>query len=124
MKSQKGIGSFAILLTLLIGGAAYIAGRQIFPFYYYYYEFLGQMEARARKASDETDEQIKTFLIQRAREMELPLANPESDISIYRQDNKIIIEAQYEEVFYVDFGKGYSWDLWYFKFHPRVELKY
>ena len=112
------LGALGVILIFVVVG---FLASQIIPFYYYYYEFLGQMEAQAQKASVNTDAKIKKFLIQRARELELPISNPDEDIKIYRAAGSIIIETEYEEVLYVDFGQGYSWDLHYFKFHPRVQ---
>ena len=43
------------------------------------------------------------------------------DLKINRLDNKIVMSLSYEEVFYVDFGNGYDFDIWYFSFNPVVE---
>ena len=123
-RGKRAFGSVGLLLTILVVGAMVFAGRQVVPFYYYYYEFLGQMEAQARNAATNTDGQIRRYLVQRARELELPLGSPEDDIVITREGNKITIETHYTEVFYVDLGEGYSWDLWFFKFFPRVEMNF
>ena len=118
---ENAFGRLGTLVVILIFVVVGFLASQIIPFYYYYYEFLGQMEAQAQKASVNTDARIKKFLIQRARELELPIDNPDEDIKIFRASGSIIIETEYEEVLYVDFGQGSSWDLHYFKFHPRVE---
>lgn len=116
---EKGASNLSYMLTILVVLAGVFAASQILPFYYSYYELLGEMEAKAVNGSEISDQKIIEGLNNVIRKNNIP-ADIE-DLKINRLENKIIISLEYEEVFYVDFGDGYDYDLWVFKFTPRVE---
>lgn len=117
--NQKGITNLGYLLTILVILASLFTAYNVFPFYYSYYELRGEMDAKAVKASELSDKEIIEGVNQVIRKQNIP-ANIE-DLKINRLDNKIVMSLPYEEVFYVDFGNGYDFDIWYFSFNPTVE---
>ncbi len=78
------------------------------------------MEAQAKVASMRTDAKIRRFLLKKIRELDLPI-DDEDDLIIARFNGKIVIELEYEEVFFVEWGEDYYYELWVFHLHPRVE---
>lgn len=119
LKEHKGASRLGYLILILIVVSAVFAGNQIFPFYYYYYELLGFMEAQADKATVFTDAEIRTTLSKKIKELEIPIDDPE-ELKINRFNGKIVIDLKYEEVFYLEFGDK-VYDLYVFKFNPHVE---
>jgi hypothetical protein len=117
--TEVGQTKLGMLTTVLFFAVAAYAGSQVFPFYYYAEEFKGLMESQASKAQVFTDDQIRRELSKKIKELDLPLDAEE--IKINRFNDKIIIEAQYEEVLFIDLGEDRVYDLYTFKFHPRVE---
>ncbi len=116
---EKGASNLSYMLTILVLLAGIFSASQILPFYYSYYELLGEMEAKAVNGREVSDQQIIEGVNNVIRKNNLP-ADIDS-LKINRLDDKIIISLDYEEVFFVDFGSGYDYDLWVFKFSPRVE---
>lgn len=119
---ERGIGRLGMLIFILIVLATGFVAWQIVPFYVYYYDIVGMMEAQAKKASVFKDSEIRQTLKERIRDLELPVDNPDDDLKINRFDDKIIIDLKYTEVFYVDLGEGRVYDLHYFNFNPHVEV--
>jgi hypothetical protein len=117
--NQRGVTNIGYLLTILLILASIFAISQIGPFYYSYYELRGEMDAKAVMGKDLSDARITEGINQVVKKNNIP-ANIE-DLKINRFEDKIIISLEYEEVFYVDFGSGYDFDLWVFKFNPKVE---
>ena len=88
--------------------------------YYSYFELRGLMEAQAAKATVLRDDQIRRNIFKEIQRLEIPIQNAE-DIGITRLEGKIIIELDYSEVLYVDFGETIDYNLYEFNFHPVVE---
>jgi hypothetical protein len=120
---MRGVTRTGVLITILLVLVGWLLGTQIATFYYSYYDILGLMEAQAKKASVFNDAQIRRTLVKRIKKLELPVENPESAVKIERFHGKIILELKYEELLFVDFGEDRVYDLWVFKFHPRVEQR-
>lgn len=120
---ETGMSRTVVLIWILILVSGLYAGFQLVPFFYYEQEIQSLMEAQASKASVLPDRKIRKTLLKKIRQLELPI-NSEEDLKINRFDDKIIIELEYDEVLYVDFGEDRSYDLWVFHMHPRVERRY
>ncbi len=120
---QRGMSRLGILLAILIVSCGVFVGSQVFPFYYYYWEVQGLMEAQANKASVFTDREIRQTLTEALRKLKIPIEN-EDDLKINRVGGKIYIDLTYEEILYVDFGEGRDYDLHVFEFNPHVEAPY
>lgn len=118
---QRGITRLGLLLTLLFFGLAVYFGSQIIPLYYSYYEMLGQMEAKARKASLESDQEIKRFLLKKIASFDIPLDDPD-DLEINRVGGKIVISFSYTETIFFRINDDYDWDLFDLDFDPYVEV--
>lgn len=123
LRRDGGQTRLGLLLFLLLLVAGVWAGFKIIPFYYYYNEIQGLMDAQAAKASLFSDEKIRKELLKRIRKLEIPINDPE-DLKINRFDGKIVIDLKYEEVLYIDLGEDRVYDLWIFKFNPHVERQY
>lgn len=122
LKSNAGIGQLALLILVLLFTCVFYAAYHIVPFFYYYYEIKGEMDSQARKAQLNNDEKLRKYLLKKIHNLQLPIES-EDDLHINRSAGKLIIELKYEEVFYVDFGGEYVYDLYVFKFNPRVERR-
>ena len=116
------MGRLSLLFVILILLVVIFTGSQIIPFYYYYYDMLGQMEAQAKKATVNSDSEIRQYLLERIKKNEIPIES-EDDLKINRFDGKIVIELSYEEVFYINLGEDRIYDLHVFEFDPRVEAQ-
>lgn len=117
--SEKGITTLGYLLTILLILSSLFTAYNVLPFYYCYYELRGEMDAKAVSARELSDKEITEGINQVIRKNNIP-ADIEK-LQINRFDDKIVISIAYEEVFYVDFGHGYDFDIWYFSFNPKVE---
>ncbi len=117
---ELGINRLGVLLFTLLIAACVFVGYQVFPFYYYFYEIQGLMDAQALKASEFTDEEIRRNLMEKIKKLEIPLEDPE-DLKINRYDGKISIEFEYDEVLYIELGEDKTYDIHTFEFHPRAE---
>jgi hypothetical protein len=111
-----------VLLLVLIVSCGVFVGSQVFPFYYYYWEVQGLMEAQANKASVFSDREILQTLKESLYKLKIRYS--EDDLKINRAGGRIYIDLTYEEVLYVDFGEGYDYDLHVFKFNPHAEAPY
>lgn len=120
-RSERGLSQLGMLLTVLIIVCVGYVGVQVVPFYIYFFEIEGHFDAQAEKAIMKTDEEMREFLSQQIRRMNLPV-DP-SDLIIRRRGSTIIIELEYYETLVLDLGEDYYWELWTFEFHPRVEKK-
>jgi hypothetical protein len=119
---QAGVSRLGILLLVLIISCGVFVGSQVFPFYYYYWEVQGLMEAQANKASVFTDREIRQTLTEALRKLEINMED--DDLKINRVGGRIYIELAYEEVLYVDFGEGRDYDLHVFEFNPNANAPF
>ena len=118
-KNNSGMSRLGTLILILLISAGVFVGYHVFPFYYYYYEIQGLMEAQADKATIFTDSEIRKNLMERIKKLELPIDDPE-DLHINRFDGKIVIEMKYEEVLFIDYGEK-TYNLYVFEFNPHAE---
>lgn len=116
-----GMSRLGVLILVLIIAAGVFVGSQVFPFFYYYYELEGLMQAQAEKASEFSDEEIRKTVIQKIKKLEIPFDDPD-DVKINRFDGKIVIEYAYSEVLFLEIDEDHSYDLYTFHFHPRAEM--
>lgn len=114
-----GISRLGVLVFVLIIASCVFVGYQVFPFYYYYWEIQGLMDAQAVKASEFTDGEIRTNILQKIRKLEIPI-DDEDDLKINRFDGMISIDLTYSEVLFIDWGEK-TYDLHVFEFNPHVE---
>lgn len=117
---QRGMSRLGLLFMLLLLTAGLYSAFQLIPIFYNYQEIEGFMEAQAKVASMRTDAKIRRFLVKKIRELDLPVESEEA-LKIARFNGKIIIELEYEEVFFVEWGEDFYYELWVFHLHPRVE---
>lgn len=122
-RRERGSSHLAGLIFILLFLIAGYVGWNVVPFYVYYYDILGMMEAQAKKASVFKDSEIRQTLLERIHKLELPVES-DDDLKINRFDDKIIIDLQYQEVFFVDLGEDRVYDIWYFDFNPHIEMPY
>ena len=121
-KCQAGLSQIGMLLTVLILGVLFFVGMQVVPFYIYYFEIEGHFEAQANKAAMKTDDEIREFLSEQIRKMNLPVEK--DDLIIRRAAGIITIEMDYTEILVLDLGEDYYYELWEFDFNPKIERKY
>ncbi len=120
LRSVEGLSRLGFLIIILILASCVYVGYHVFPFYYYYWELEGLMQAQADKASEFTDAEIRENLMAIVKEHEIPLDEPDEDLKINRFDGKIVIDMKYQEVLYIDLGEK-TYDLHVFNFNPHVE---
>lgn len=112
-----------VLIVVLVIATSVFVGYQVFPFYYYFYEVQGLLEAQAQKASVFSDGEIRKTILEKVRKLEIPLEDPDS-LKINRFDGKIVIEFEYDEVLFIDLStpdQDRVYDLYTFHFVPRAE---
>lgn len=120
INTQKGLGTYTVIVFGLIIGVLVFCGYQILPFYYYYFELQSHMEQMVKVASEEPDREIRKRLMYYIKKYELPIEQDE--LRIERIGGMIRITLDYEEVFYITF-RGKDYDLHVFKFHAAAEGK-
>lgn len=121
--NSRGITRLGILVLALLILIGTFLGSQIFPFYYYFYDIQGQMEAQAAKATVNSDKQIRQYLLKKIKQYEIPIPS-EDHLKINRLNNKIVISMSYTEILYLDLSdidEEWNWDLWEFRFEPHAE---
>jgi hypothetical protein len=118
-RSEDGISRLGVLVFVLIIVAGLFVSYQVFPFYYYYWELEGLMQAQADKASVFSDEEIRRNILEKIKKLEIPIDDPE-DLKINRFDGLISIDVAYDEVLFLDWGEK-TYDLHVFHFNPHVE---
>lgn len=122
-KVEAGLSRLGVLIVILVLATSVFVGYQVFPFYYYYYEIQGLLEAQAKKASVFSDGEIRKNILERVKKLEIPLEDPDS-LKINRFDGKIVIEFEYDEVLFLDLStpdQDRVYDLYTFHFVPRAE---
>ena len=119
--NEAGVGKITIAIFGLLTAAVVYSAYNIFPFFYDYYELRNQMESLARVASTQTDQELRRKLFYHIKKMELPL-DPE-DVRISRNDGKIQMQAQYDEVFSVPFQDKY-YEIHVFHFDAYIDEAY
>ena len=121
-RNQSGMANAALIfLCLVIGAPLYFAYR-IVPFYYNYYELIGLMEAEARVASEYTDVRIREIVIEKIRNLNIPIQD-ERDFQLNRSARYITMYLAYTEELWVTVGKK-DYKLWEFPFVAEVEREY
>jgi hypothetical protein len=119
--NTRGASKISLLVTVLFLGAVVYLGGQVANFYYSYYELEGLIENQARKAQVFKDSEMRETIMNRIKELQIPIEDPE-EIRINRIDGSIIIETSYDEVLFVEFGDK-VYDLHVFHFAPRIEVE-
>lgn len=117
------MSQLGMLLTVLLFAIAAYFGSQLMPMWLKYYEILGHMEAVAKKAQVKDDREIRNFLEEQIRKLQLPLPDNRGLI-LRRTGTEIIMELEWEDVLVIDLGEDYYWELWVFYFNPRVKQRY
>lgn len=120
IKASSGYTQLGLLLSLIFGGVIFYFCWQVVPFYYYYYDLQGLMQAQANKAQVLTDVQIRENLMEHIEKIGIPI-DREDDLIINRSHNLISISLDYSEVLYVDLGEDRVYDLHIFHFQPHAE---
>lgn len=121
VSKSRGLGLVGALILILLAGALFYIGHQVVTIYYSYYDLIGMMDAQAQRAEVRSDGEIREFLAKRIVELQIPVDNPAEALKINRFNSKIVIQMQYVEVVYIDFGGDNVYDLWEFQFRPLVE---
>lgn len=119
-KASSGYTQLGLLMCLVFGGVIFYFCWQVIPFYYYYYDLQGLMQAQANKAQVLTDAQIRENLLEHIEKVGVPISR-EDDLIINRSHNRIAISLEYSEVLYVDLGDDRVYDLHVFYFNPHAE---
>ncbi len=119
-ENQQGMGRLRILIIALFLIIVVFVANQVIPFFYYFYEIEGLMQSQAAKGSVFSDQEIRKTIMEKINKLELPI-DDEDALKINRFNGKIVIDLEYDEVLYVDFGEGRSYDLWVFHFAPHAE---
>lgn len=102
VNSKSGIGTVTLLIFVTLAGVISYVAYYVLPFYYYYYDLLGQFEQVIKVAQFETDEEIRKKLMYHINKYQIP-CNPE-DLRIERIDDTMVISLQYTEVFKIPWG--------------------
>ena len=119
LRSVAGLSRLGVLIFVLLIVCTVFVCYQVFPFYYYYWEIEGLMQSQAVKAYDFSDVEIRKNIMERVRKLEIPL-DDDDDLQINRFDGKIVIDMQYDEVLFLDWGDK-TYDIHVFHFNPHVE---
>lgn len=119
--NEAGVGKITIVIFGLLTAAVVYSAYNIFPFFYDYYELRNQMESLARVASTQTDQELRQKLFYHIKKMELPL-DPE-DVRISRNDGRVQMQAQYDEIFSVPFQDKY-YEIYVFHFDAYIDEAY
>ena len=117
---QRGMSRLGVLLFILLLVAGLYTSFQLIPIFYAFQEIEGFMEAQAKVATMHSDAKIRRFLLKKIKELDLTI-DDEENLIIARFNGKIVIEMEYDEVFYVEWGDDFYYELWVFHLHPRVE---
>ena len=117
---SHGYTQLGLLFSLIFGGIVFYFCWLVVPFYYYYYDLEGLMQAQANKAQVLTDKEIRKNILKHIDKIGVPI-DREDDLRIYRSHNKIEISLAYSEVLYVDLGEDRVYDLHVFDFYPHAE---
>ena len=117
---ERGAGRMSVLLFILVAVAGVYIGSQVIPFFYYYNELQGLMDSQAAKAQVLTDEEMRTNIMKKVKELSIPFDDPDK-LKINRFNGNIVIELEYQEILYLDLGPDRTYDLYIFNFHPRAE---
>ncbi len=116
---EAGIGKLTLLVFGTIGAAVIYSAFKIIPFYYYFYELRNHAESIARVSDELTEEEIRTKMLTRMKELGIP-ANPE-DLRVGRYMSQLEISLEYREEFYIRFkGKDHVLKVFPFKIDVRT----
>jgi hypothetical protein len=118
LQSEKGQSRAGLLFVTLICTCLIYVAWHVLPFYYYFYELQGLMEAQVRVSSDKTEEEIRQNLMLKIKELEIPVTD-EHDILLLRSAKDIYLELDYTEVLWFSFlDKDYK--IHEFDFHATA----
>jgi len=120
--SERGASKIGLLITVAIVGAIVYFATQVLTFYYSFYELEGLMEFQAKKGQIFKDQEMRRSIFERVKQLNIPIDDPE-EIQINRVDGRVVIDARYAEVLYIEFG-GKTYDLYVFRFNPHVSVPY
>lgn len=113
-KVEAGLGKLTLLVFGTLIGVIVYCAAEILPFYYYYYELQNDIYSVSVVADQYTDDEVRQKILQRIKELEIPV-EPESLI-IERNTEDIRIAIKYEEEFYIKFkGKYHTIHIFPFK---------
>lgn len=99
-QSQRGEGRVGLLIALIVVAVAAFVGIKIIPVRIDAYEFHDVLREEARYgAVRNDDEAVAKRILDRARELEIPLQA--KDLTVSRTRSEMIITAKYEQV--IDF---------------------
>jgi len=94
--SQRGEGRAGLFMALIVVGSAVFVGVKIIPVRVAAYEFRDVLREEARYGAIRNDnETVAQRIIERAEELEIPLAR--ENVSVRRTINEITISASYQQ---------------------------
>lgn len=106
--SERG-GAAAVIFWLVVLGISIYLGTKFLPPYVSSKEFVDAMDEQAADAGagNLTDDQVKRALALKAKDLHLPVKEP--DIHIRRTGGEVTIDTQYTVVIDLPFYGRYSW---------------
>jgi hypothetical protein len=113
-----GMSKLSVIIILLLTSIGLFVAYNVLPFYYYYYELVGQMQSLVEVAGSNTDQELRKKLEYHMKKMSIP-ADIE-DVVIVRRPGHLTISLEYQEIFYITW-KDQDIDLYVFPFVARVE---
>lgn len=117
---ERGIGYLTLIVFGTLIAALIVAGYNIIPFYYYYFELENQLTQLVRVSSIYTDEELREKLKAHLKRMDIPATI--DDLKIRRFGHEVKMEMEYEEDFYLTF-RGKEYDIYTFYFHAEASGK-
>lgn len=113
-RDQRG-GAGIFLVWVVILAAVIYLGAKFVPPYVSSNEFVDAMDYEAKEAGagNRDEKKIRSALLIKARELNLPVK--ESNIHVSRTVNEVVVQVQYAVQVNLPLGKSYLWH-----FSPRV----
>ena len=118
--NDSGFLSFGTFFWVLVLACLVYAGFRISPFYYDFYELQNLMQAQADKASVLTDEEMRSNILAKIKELKMPPESAE-DLRIERLSDRIEIDTAYDQLFDIDLGDYGYYEIYRFHFEPFAE---
>lgn len=119
--NQIGATKLSTLFFAIVFGVTVYFGFQVLPYFYNYFAIENEMAAQARKASINSPEKIRKYLLKKIRQMKIPMEN-ESDLKLYFEGENVRIELDYTEYMYFEWDDE-IYDLYEFNFEARANEK-